>query len=301
MIAAGPATLFIDPVGVWSGCSGLASETSAMLTAAGMLGLLTHDTAVSLDAIRRAPKLVAEERERLREEREAFSAFADRVERVPVATRADGCRSTGGSWMAGTRTRGGLQSVHDAYRQSVMAVDHYETDYDESLEEHMATELSPELAATVVNGSHVTPALRRSLAESARNAARDREVIIDNLDDECTDLEAAADRLCGIVNQFEVTQGDGLAERTFPDLQTRWRRLENLQTESEAVLDRRQHQLRQQSSVCLAHDRSPVAVSTYLFNDLDADFPVLATGTKLLERIETEKQHTVEALTERRR
>lgn len=269
--------------------------------AAAMLGFFTVCTAASLVPVRRAQRLVAAERDRLLDEHEAFGGFADRVECVPVGAGPDDSHTTGRSLLTGMQSGGRLQVIRDTYRESVMAVEHFETDYDESLEEHMAVELSPELAAAVVDGSQVTPALRRSLVDSARNAVCDRRVVIENLEDERADLEEATDQLCAIASQFEVTEGEELVERRFPDLQARWRRLDGLQTECETVMDRRQEQLHQRPSVCLSHDRSPVAMSSYLFNDLEVDFPVLAAGTSLLERIEAEQRHTVEALTERRR
>lgn len=272
-----------------------------MVTVIVVLGAITLGTVAFLSAVRRARSAVSFEHERLLDEYEAFVEFADRVANVPVAPRPDGGRPASGSLVTSTQEDAGLGEVRTAYRETVMDVPHFETDYDESLEEHMATELSPELAAAVVDGSQFTPALRKPLVVSAKSAAHDRRILADQLDDELADLEDAEDRLTGLSRRFEVSDGEGLVDRTFPDLQARWSRLDGLQEDCSGVLQRRQAQLRDRTPSQGTRLQSPKAVSDYLYADLDVDFPVLSAGTRLLERIEEEKDHTVEALTERSR
>lgn len=290
----------IDPPTIESSCSGIACEANSMLTVIVVLGALALGTVAFLGCVRRARGAVSAERERLLDEYEAFLDFAERVGNVPVAPRPDGGRRIG-SLAAASRSDSGLGDVKSAYRDTVMAVPHYETDYGESLQEHMATELSPALASAVVDGSQFTPAIRDPLVASARSAAHDRRVLADQLEDEHDDLEAAEGELEGLAQRFETTDGDGLLDRTFPDLQARWGRLNGLQDDCAALLERRQQQLRDRTPSTGTRLQSPSAVSDYLYGDLDVDFPVLSAGTDLLERIEAEKDHTVQALTERRR
>lgn len=165
----------------------------------------------------------------------------------------------------------------------------------------MATELSPELAAAVSNSAHLTPAIKQPLVASARSAARDRRILVDQLDDELEDLDDAERELSRVAKRVEVTGGDGLVERTFPDLQSRWERLDGLQDDVRELLERRQRQLRDRSPGGGSDLATPDDLSTYLYGDLDVDFPVLSAGTDVLERIESEKDATVEALTRRRR
>ena len=291
----------IDPPTIESSCSGIACEANSMLTVIVVLGALTLGTVAFLSCVRRARSAVSFERERLLDEYEAFIAFADRVAKIPVAPRPDGGRPMSGPLVSNAQEDSGLGEVRDAYRDTVMDVPHFETDYDESLQEHMATELSPELASAVTEGSQFTPAIRTPLVASAKSAAHDRRVLADQLDDELADLEDAEERFTDLSQRFEVTDGEGLVDRTFPDLQARWGRLNGLQDECSAMLARRQAQLRDRTPSSGTRLQSPTAVSNYLYGDLDVDFPVLSAGTRLLERIEEEKRHTVEALTERRR
>lgn len=290
----------VDPPTIESGCSGIACEANSMLTVIVVLGALALGTVAFLSAVRRARSAVSDERKRLLDEYEAFLDFAERVANVPVAPRPDGGRPIG-PLGSSSREDTGLGEVRSAYRDTVMAVPHYETDYGESLQEHMATELSPALASAVVEGSQFTPAIRDPLVASAKSAAHDRRVLADQLENERADLEAAENELEGLSHRFEVTDGNGLLDRTFPDLQARWGRLNALQDDCAALLERRQKQLRDRTPSTGTRLQSPAAVSDYLYDDLDVDFPVLSAGTDLMERIEAEKDHTVEALTERRR
>ncbi|AGN02443.1 hypothetical protein L593_12520 [Salinarchaeum sp. Harcht-Bsk1] len=290
----------IDPPTIESTCSGIACEANSMLTVLVVLGALTLGTVAFLSCVRRARSAVSFERERLLDEYEAFLAFADRVANIPVAPRPDGGRPMG-PLVSKAPEDSGLVQVRDAYRDTVMDVPHFDTDYDESMKEHMSTELSPELASAVVEGSQFTPAIRNPLVASAKSAAHDRRVLADQLDDERSDLEDAEDRLTDLSQRFEVTGGEGLVDRTFPDLQARWDRLNGLQDDCSAMLARRQAQLRDRTPSSGTRLQSPTAVSDYLYADLDVDFPVLSAGTRLMERIEEEKRQTVEALTERRR
>lgn len=289
----------IDPPTLESTCSGVACDVNAMLAVLVVLGALTLGAVAVLGCVRRARTAVSFERERLLDECEAFLEFADRVTGIQVAPRPDGGRPVPGTLL--TDAGGGLEKVRTAYRETVMSVSHYDSDYDESLQDHMAAELSPELASAVVDGAQLTPAVRRPLVESARSAAHDRRVLADELADELDDLEDAETTLVELSDRFEATGGEGLLDRTFPDLQARWGRLGDLRTDCQDLLERRQQQLRDRTPDGGTRLQSPTAVSTYLYGELDADFPVLDAGTRLLERIEAEKRHTLEALTERRR
>ena len=290
----------IEPPTLESGCSGLACEVNTMVAVLVVLGALTLGAVALLRCVQHAQTACSFERERLVDEYEAFLAFADRVAALQAAPQTDGGQLVSTPLVAQTANTG-LRDVQDAYRETVMAVPHYDTDYDEPLEAHMATELSPALASAVQQSDRLTPAIRKPLVSSARSAARDRHVLIDHLEAERDDLEDAEATIQAISDRVQVTDGQNLLHRTFPDLQSRWRRLDGLQDDCKELLERRQRQLRDRAPGGGSDLTTPADVSNYLYGQLDVDFPVLSAGTELLERVETEKRRTVQALTERRR
>lgn len=290
----------IEPPAIESGCSGLACEVNTMVAVVLVLGALTLGAVAFLRCVRHARQACEFEHDRLIAEYQAFLEFADRVANLSVAPRPDGGQPQSGPLVTEASNQG-LKAVERAYRDTVMDVPHYDSDYDEPLEKHMATELSPELASAVSQGTQLTPAIKQPLVHSARSAARDRRILADQLDDEREDLEDAEEQLSELAKRFEVTDGDGLLDRTFPDLQSRWERLGDLETDCRDLLERRQSQLRERAPGGGSELATPDDVSTYLYGDLDVDFPVLDAGTQLLERIQTERRETVKALTERRR
>ena len=83
----------------------------------------------SLSYVPSARSLLREEREKTRRERTAFEAFADRVGRLSAS--APTAVASGPQQLV--RASGGadaqLSAVRDAYRDTVMAVDHYEREY----------------------------------------------------------------------------------------------------------------------------------------------------------------------------
>lgn len=289
----------IEPPSIESGCTGLTCNLETMIAIVVVLGAVSLGAVALIRCVQHARRACSFEHERLVAEYEAFLEFADQVADLTVAPRPDG-----GQQMTPmvARTGGdGLEDVKDAYRDTVMEIPHYETDYDEPLEKHMATELSPQLAVAVSQSDQLTPAIRNPLVASARSAARDRRILADQLEEELSDLDDAEGTIQGISDRVQMTGGEGLLQRTYPELQSRWRRLDGLQADVQELLVERQQQLRDRAPGGGSELTTPEDVSNYLYGGLDVDFPVLNSGTELLERVEREKRETVKALSERRR
>lgn len=290
----------IDPPTVESGCSGFTCDVNTLLLLVVVVGALALGAVALLSCVRRARESCEFERERLVAEYEAFLEFADRVLDVQVAPRPDGGRLMGDTFVGASQKDRSMERVEEAYRETVMDVPHFDDDYDESLKEHMAADLGPELAAAVADGRPLTPSVQKTIVASAQTAAEDRKVLIDQLEEELSDLDDAEGQLRSISNRFQRTDGEGLVHRTFPELETRWRRLEALEGDCADLLEERQGQLRDRAPDRGTRLQSPTAVSGYLYGDLDVDFPVLSAGTRLLDRVREEKRHTLRALTRRR-
>lgn len=125
---------------------------------------------------------VTEERKRTQAERDAFNTFIERVQamdtdhhsvshpqQMPVQSSSD---------------TNHLQQVRDAYATTVMAVPHYEEDYDDILDESMTEEFDEEIAVAVSSGQQLSPPLKRHLLQAASAACERRTKFLKVLEQE---------------------------------------------------------------------------------------------------------------------
>jgi hypothetical protein len=146
-----------------------------------------------------ATALVDEEIELVEREQEAFERFLARVRETgamgPGVVRGEG---TGGSTLlaaAETRPSERLRAVRTAYRETVMAVPHYEREYGDTLQGSVAAELGETLAGHVADGQVLTPALYDALVEASERARDDRADFLQYLRRERESLRGAASEL----------------------------------------------------------------------------------------------------------
>ncbi|MFB6191715.1 MAG: hypothetical protein ABEI11_00155 [Haloarculaceae archaeon] len=224
-----------------------------------------------LAPVRTARETVEAERAEVIAERRAIEAFVDRVEALSTARG----RPTGtGDRVPGTETvalrteapGADLAAVRTAYRETVMAVDHYGAVYGDDLPESLAAEFGPELAVAVGDGAVgvLTPQLRGALVEAADESRDDRARFVDTLDGELGSLRAAAESVGDLLARLDGGDGAGPA----------------VPGEGAAVLDRldaiaarRQERLNRRPEFHRAdgHD-----LCSYLYADADWTYPVLA-------------------------
>ena len=231
----------------------------------------------------------------VRAERDAFRRFATRVESVSAAGHANA-----GDAPVIARTKppdSGMRAVTDAYRETVMGVDHFEAEYGEGLATNVSAELSPEVAAALADEERLTPQLRGALVTQAREAAVRREELLDALDGEAAALGSAGERLRDVEGSIEDIESTRFLDYSFEELQAAYGRLQLLRDDCEDVLATRQETV---------HGDSPgpertngPAFRQYVYDSLDVSFPVLADGTELLDRIDDAESKVVRSLLRR--
>ena len=237
---------------------------------------------------------VAAERRRAAAERDAFEQFRRRVARLETdrITPADGVEPPGGGTLvASSHTdRGGrLTAVRDAYAETVMATPHHATEYDETLTESMAAEFSEGVAGTVASGSTLTPALHRTLLNSAREAQNRRKEVLERLDTEESRLREAEDVL---VPAAEAAVAATAADpERFDDCVATVERLEWHEDGVADLAADRQTQIHAETDNPHWYD--------YLYGEVDATHPVLAAAASVLSELDAARDHTVRAATSR--
>jgi hypothetical protein len=234
-------------------------------------------------------------------ERDALARFVDRLEELST-TQLRGTAVRGvGTGVASTTsqpTSDGMAAVEEAYRETVMAVPHYELDYGEPLPRHLASEFGEELAGAVVANDRLTPQVKSALLTNAREGRRQRERYLETMRREREQLEQADQLFARVADCCESVDGDRLRRKRFEELQGR---LERLYAERERLresLEGRQEQLHE--GITFGWDRRDAeSVYRYLYAELDATYPVLADGTTLLERMKDVETRLTTAVTAR--
>ena len=275
------------------GCGGMEEAMVAFAVIAGLFTLLVLAAMVQLtDAI----SIVDEERERIAAERDAFAAFARRVAGLEPVESTAAVPAAGGLQTASPGRDAALDSVTDAYRETVMAVDHYAADYGEPLGANLAAELGEDLAVAVVDGDRFTPPLQSALVEASREASQHRAAFLRTLEDEATALAGAAERLEALEAERSSAAGASLTDRSFEELVAVWEELGEVADRVRTVAADRQAAIRSRSAAGTPGD---LELHEYLYDSLPVTHPVLAEAARLLEGVETARSRVLRAITQR--
>lgn len=215
-----------------------------------------------LAPVRNARGRVETERSEVVAERRAIEAFVERVESLSTALRADaGARTprTGTVALGTNAPDADLAAVRSAYRETIMAVDHYDAAYGDSLPESLAAEFGPELAVAIGDGAGgtFTPQLRGALLEAAAESLDDRATFVEALDGELASLRAAESALEELLERAD--RGDERGGAAVDGL--------------ESIASGRQERLGRRPGVSRmdGHD-----LCSYLYAGADWTYPVLA-------------------------
>lgn len=239
-----------------------------------------------LSAARRA---VASERRRVVAERDAFEAFENRVADLSVVTL-----STTAPVLNDHRGDGpSLKRVRSAYEETVMSVPHYDAEYDDDVAESLASEFGAGIASAIVESRELTPELREAVVSATAAAHGEREAFVDVLEREEQSLADATRTVEALREDLQSLDHRPLSERDFDDLQSLRSSLSGLEARIDGISMRRQEVINGHRSDLPG---IPTDLTEYLYADLDAAYPVLATLADLGRVIETARRRVDRAL-----
>ncbi|MBV0901311.1 DUF7260 family protein [Haloarcula salina] len=220
-----------------------------------------------LEPVETALDVLAREQTELAAEREALDDFLTRLDRIePVEQRTVPVGSPSES--AGTAP---IEGLREAYSETVLSVEHFETVYDETLVENVAVEFGPDYAAVFHPDSnvHFSPPIKRSLVAATEQAIDERESL-----ERAVKLEQRA-----ISSYREQIQSllDTLDSTVVPE----WYR-ETFHENVAAILSDRQEELH--SSV---HRFDTLDFCSYMYEDQLWTHPVLTSVARLQESVDS--------------
>lgn len=249
--------------------------------------------------------LVREEHDRTAAEREAFDQFARRVASLDVddAVESRPQQSTGGhsgetayrlpgASADSTTATSATTAIQDAYRETVMAVPHYEEEYDESFEEHVAQEFGADIAVALSENDVVTPQLRDALVTASLQARDERSDLIARLETERERLQTTSTSLEQMQDAIATVEAS-LSRRSDCELADAWDRLEELESDCRTRLRQRQCQIASDGR------EGGVELQEYLYATQDWTYPILGDSLAGIDRVKRAKQRVVETMLRR--
>lgn len=242
---------------------------------------------VLLAHLQLARPVVAKEQSRTAAERRAFEDFARRVGEMRPAQQAPQQPVGGGTTLAaaarpGTRS---LEAVADAYRDTVMSVDHYDEEYGEPLAENIALAFGDDVAGAVLGGQDLSPVLQQLLVSKATQAATERSNLMSTLEVETEALAEAERTLESVEAALDDYGRAALARAPYGALLDRWEQLDDLEARCRNAIERRQEQIHAEPMYDLDRDPGP-SLFDYLYGSLPVSYPVLADASAVLERLD---------------
>lgn len=245
--------------------------------------------------------LVSQERDRTAAERDAFDSFARQVSAIemsesrtsqPTGSRQEPAAisaSTGVGDYAGGRSAS-MAEVEQAYRETVMAVSHYEQEYDEPLMEHLAAEFGTEVGIAVSQSDTLTPQLQEALIGASIQSRDERTELLKQLDGETERLKKTStslEELCEAVSTVEAS----LAQRADCELAEAWERLEALEGDCRTLL--------QEQQCRIDGSNSEISLQEYLYAPQEWTYPTLGDSLVGIDRVRRAKHRVVRTILRR--
>lgn len=238
---------------------------------------------VTYPRIERAMSIVEDEMDILVAESDAFQAFLRRLETISTDNFETAARDSGtavGTMVDASQPTSNLQAVRTAYRETVMAVPHYESEYGEPLEAHLATEIDVTLACQITRGTVLTSPVLAALRGAIEETLAKREDFLAELQRERESLETVAGSLTeleGRTHEIGKQLGDGCHDSVKATLDALEERCAELARNRQQTI----------------HGRSANAWSgidedsllQYLYVDLNTTTPALAAIGACLETV----------------
>jgi len=245
-----------------------------------------------LQYLPKAREAIARERRYLDAERDSFLAFHDQIRSLRPASLAtsgeSSTRQTQSMILSDPDADSvSLDSICDAYRESVMSVDHFEEEYDESLQRHMAAELSVEIAQAVTSQQTLTPLLKQSLIRASQTAVVRRDDLLTELSAEADSLNEAETKLSRFADATLAVPEPPISG-SFDTLATIWRDMRAMEREYDQYCRERQAHIRDRRVRVGTPDG--VGFCGYVYEDLNVTYPVLMEIVTQLRKLRTRRR-----------
>jgi hypothetical protein len=238
--------------------------------------------------IEQAREVVETERTYIQREIEAFDRFLVRLADIPSEVHAAANAQTQTTVVRSVspsvgRGAGRLEALTTAYRETVMAVPHYEDEYGDSLAESLTAEFGSTLAFQLIRGEALTGRTREAVLDAARGSRDRRHRLLQILDAEAESLEDASEELRSIEQEYLSLKDRIDAETQSSTLSAIDSQLEPLEQQCLDIVEHRQQRVREES-VAFRTDEN-ITILEFLYEGMRPATPVVQTAGDILERV----------------
>ena len=243
----------------------------------------------ALDSVRR-------ERREVERECQAFRQFRHRIQSLETATPQIEQPSVGMQQGLSYAQRSVLDEIEPCYRETVMAVDHYDDVYDDSFEASISAEFGADVLLVISNASSFSPVIKQRLLDAAQGCIDSRRIYLETLEDEYTTLMDADSTVQKIRDTVVEIDDEELQDLSATHVTSRFKMLQSRTDECEEWLQRRQEQLHTRRSDRSSGEYGGTYLCSYLYEPLDVDHPVLITFVEVTEIIHRYEQQLLRIL-----
>lgn len=244
------------------------------------------DTDAALATLNEGIQWAAAEHRLLRDEATALESFGARLENIEPDVAPRPSPEPGGIRMLGPTGSDDdhLAAVRDAYRQTVMSVDHYETEYGEPFEQHVRYEFGPEMAEALEHGSSLPPPVYRRLRTNVADAIERREQVLELLAAERDGLQEIRTALVPVREKLEDIGSCPLEQWTTAALCAEYDQIETFRDQCERLATERQC-TRQEHVQARSALPDRTVTEEYMYQPLNTAYPGLAALAVFADRL----------------
>ena len=246
--------------------------------------------------IEQALAVVDEELEIATAEQRAFEQFRSQLSEInPAQTLPrSGASATGNGTMSVTgqprkSPSASLKRVRTAYRETVMSVAHFESEYGDTLGENIAAEFGADLASQVSDGQILIRTVHEALMAATESAIEERRQYGRNLEEERESLREIQAGV-GHCEQRAYELGDAVDEASGSDaLATLDAQFGDLEATCEELVTERQQLIHGRRSRQISGiDRE--SLTTFLYGDFEITCPGLAEIVRCLDTLRSRRR-----------
>ena len=253
------------------------------------------DTETSQPRIEQALAVVQKEIDCIEAELMAFRRFRTRLVSIEPTGQSAATVDTSAGGMSALGTRQSkpdtsLRAVREAYQETIMAVPHFEAEYDDSLEANMSMEFGAELGTQIATGTRLTPRLHEALLTASEGARDERETLLPVLERERESLQSVRNTLDDCERRGSALGANARRTTDSVRLDSIDNQLAEIEIDCESAAATRQQLLHGRSAAALS-GIGGTSLVRYLYGDCLVTCPALADIVACLDTIRRHRRY----------